>query len=711
MILRAETSSIKLLLLFVCLALSGVASARVPGTVKIQPSSAPGGGAGEELLTVVVPASGEGIVQYQFSTAGGAVSRAAMLHPRFTRKEIPELEGLPEEKRASGPIDLVTTWSSVYYPFQTLFRFLESTEAVKMNIRRATGGMLSDGVINTPADRTSLEVDRPVLAGDAVVIHEPAEVAGRYQVKRVTPSGITLAATEKIQGKQASGLHYDVIREGSVQDLWISDHSFVRVGDQPGLPVTYVWPDPQVDDAGVFVERHYRQGDSPYELILTVTVHNLTEGRLRHQMGVQVTGWQHPGLTEGSMFMTPPDLYASSCFTGDGLEREEYTDLHEEAARFDLPTQWAGVDTRYFLMAVSTDDSEGHTCALAAEPPPRSVLGATLMSRSVGKIEPGPTACVPDWLSHREGVSTCRAALDILGAGPEIGPDDPRIPKLYKAKLVLTTDTNETAHLKKAYGALIGRPRASARYNLYIGPKDPVIMKERGRRLDASLDFGILSILAKGMLAIMGWFHEITGMWWLAIVLLTLVFKLALLPLTNKSFRSMARMSDVRPKLDKLKEEHGDDKEAFARAQMALFKREGINPLGGCFPMMLQMPIWFALYQSIYSSVDLYNAPLGLWIHDLSGPDPYYIFPVILGFLMLGQSYFTPTAAGMDKTQAQIMKYGMPVMFSVMVVALPTGLVLYICVSTLLTIGQNVYLRRGSSKTGAVEDHSNIPGP
>ncbi|MEC9072694.1 MAG: YidC/Oxa1 family insertase periplasmic-domain containing protein, partial [Myxococcota bacterium] len=702
---------LRCLLLALCLSLglSGVASARVAGTVKIKPSTDPGGGSGEELLTVTLPVDDEALVQYEFSTVGGAVSQAVMLYPRFTRKEIPELEGLPESKRAPGPIDLVTTWSPVYYPFQTIFRFLESTEAVKMSVRRATGGMLSDGVINNPSDQSALEVDRPVRAGDAVVVHEPAEVAGRYQVKRVTPTGITLSADEKIQGKQATGLRYEVIREGSAQELWLSDHNFVRIGEQPGLPVTYVWPDPRVDDAGVFVERHYRQGANPYELILTVTIHNLTEGRVRHQMGVQVTGWQHPGLTEGSMFMTPPDLYASSCFTGDGLEREEYTDLHEESARFDLPTQWAGVDTRYFLMAVATDDSEGHTCALAAEPPPRSVLGATLMARSVSKIEPETTACVPDWLGHREGMSTCRAALDVLGAGPEIGPDDPRIPKLYKAKLVLTSDTNETARLKKAYGALIGRPRASARYSLYIGPKDPRIMKEQGRRLDASLDFGILSILAKGMLAIMGWFHGLTGMWWLAIVLLTLVFKLALLPLTNKSFRSMARMSDVRPKLDKLKEEHGDDKEAFARAQMALFKREGINPLGGCFPMMVQMPIWFALYQSIYSSVDLYNAPLGLWITDLSGPDPYYIFPVILGFLMLGQSYFTPTAAGMDKTQAQIMKYGMPVMFSVMMVGLPSGLVLYICVSTLLTIGQNVYLRRGPSKAGAVEDHSPSP--
>ena len=110
--------------------------------------------------------------------------------------------------------------------------------------------------------------------------------------------------------------------------------------------------------------------------------------------------------------------------------------------------------------------------------------------------------------------------------------------------------------------------------------------------------------------------------------------------------------------------------------------------------MFLQMPVWFAFYQVIYSSVELYHAPLGGWIPDLSAPDPLYIFPVILGVLMFAQSYFQPTAAGMDPVQAKMMKYGMPLMFSVMMISLPSGLVLYIMVNTILTIIQQIYIRR-----------------
>ena len=127
---------------------------------------------------------------------------------------------------------------------------------------------------------------------------------------------------------------------------------------------------------------------------------------------------------------------------------------------------------------------------------------------------------------------------------------------------------------------------------------------------------------------------------------------------------------------------------------MALFKKEGVNPLGGCLPMLLQMPIWFALYRTIYSSVDLFNAPLGGWIQDLSAPDPYYVMPVLLGVIFFVQQLFTPTAAGMDPAQAKMMKYGMPLMMSVFMVALPSGLVLYILINSILTVFQNLYIKR-----------------
>ena len=660
-------------------------------------------GSGEEIVSIQIPTDGVPRVSVQFTNAGATLRSARMLNERFTVPEQPELQGFPDEKRAAGQVELVSTWSPVYLPYQTIFRQLQGEVASTLVVRKVQGSLLSGGVLNLPPGVEPPSVDRVVRPGDRVRITAPEDVKGTYRVKRAGASGILLTDADAIAGKQAHGVAYEILREGTAAELWASDNRFVRVSEGARFPLVYVWPDPAVDDMGFFVERRFDQGENPYELDLTVTVHNLSEEPLRYQMGVQVTGWQHPDLMEGAMFMTPPELYAASCLTGEDLEREEYPSLHEEPVRSENPTQWVGVDTRYFLLAATTGQPEDHLCTLLAEPPPRGVLGGTLMGRSIRKIEPSAgEPCVPSWLGHRPGARTCKQAVLDLGAAPGTSPEDPRLARMYKEKLVAAGgDLEAQAPIKATYGTLIGRPRIAHRYTLFLGPKEPEALKKSGRGLDASLDFGILSILAKLMLSMMSTFKEWTGHWWAAIVLLTLIFKIALLPLTNKYFRSMARLGELRPKLEELKEKFGDDKEGFGRAQMELFKREGVNPLGGCFPMLLQAPIWFALYRSIYSSVDLYNAPLGLWIHDLSSPDPTYIFPIILGFLMLGQSYFTPTAAGMDPVQQRIMKYGMPAMFAVMMISFPSGLVLYISVNTVLTIVQNVFLRRDGKKAVA----------
>jgi YidC/Oxa1 family membrane protein insertase len=248
--------------------------------------------------------------------------------------------------------------------------------------------------------------------------------------------------------------------------------------------------------------------------------------------------------------------------------------------------------------------------------------------------------------------------------------------------------------LDDAWGALRARRQRTMGFTLFIGPKDEALLKQTGRSLASSLDFGWLSVIAEPLLFMMRWFHGITGHWALAILLLTFVLKLVLLPLTNGTFRSQQKMAKLRPEMDKIQKEFKDDREGAGRAQMALFKREKVNPLSGCLPMLLQMPIWFALYRVILSSVDLYHAPLGLWIHDLSSSDPYYVLPVILGFLMLAQSYLTPTPTTGSAGQQAFLKYGMPAMFSVFMIALPSGLVLYILVNTVLTLIQNLIIRR-----------------
>jgi YidC/Oxa1 family membrane protein insertase len=233
---------------------------------------------------------------------------------------------------------------------------------------------------------------------------------------------------------------------------------------------------------------------------------------------------------------------------------------------------------------------------------------------------------------------------------------------------------------------------------IYTGPKDPEILLTAGHNLQAAMDYGYLSIIAKPLHGLLRWFHGLLGDWGLAIILLTILVKLCLLPLTQKSFMAMQKMQQLKPELDKLKKQHEGDKQAFNKAMFALYKRHKVNPLGGCLPMLLQMPIWIALYQTIANAVELFHTPLGLWIEDLSSSDPYYIMPVCMGALMIVQNAISGSTATMEGIQAKMMKWGMPIMFTVFMLFLPSGLVLYILVNTILTIFQNLYIRRGLQK-------------
>jgi YidC/Oxa1 family membrane protein insertase len=163
----------------------------------------------------------------------------------------------------------------------------------------------------------------------------------------------------------------------------------------------------------------------------------------------------------------------------------------------------------------------------------------------------------------------------------------------------------------------------------------------------------------------------------------------------------MQRMASLKPMMEELKVKYGKDKERLNQEMMNLYKREKVNPLGGCLPMLLQMPIWIALYRTIYSAVDLYQAPLGLWITDLSAPDPYFVLPLVLGVSMFVQQKLSPTT--MDSAQAKMMLYMMPAMFTVFMLFLPSGLNLYILVNTVLSLAQQWYLKKKLSPSPALK--------
>jgi YidC/Oxa1 family membrane protein insertase len=209
--------------------------------------------------------------------------------------------------------------------------------------------------------------------------------------------------------------------------------------------------------------------------------------------------------------------------------------------------------------------------------------------------------------------------------------------------------------------------------------------------LDDSIDYGWFSFLAVPMLRIMQFFHSLIPVWGLAIILLTVLVKLVMLPLTHWSTVSMRRMSALKPLMDEINEKYKDDKQRKNQAIMELYKTHKVNPLGGCFPILLQMPIWIALYRMLGASAELYHVQF-LYLPDLTAKDPYYILPAILGISMFIQQKMTPTTA--DATQAKIMLFGMPIMFTVFMLFLPSGLNLYIFVNTVLSIAQQQVTNR-----------------
>ncbi len=227
---------------------------------------------------------------------------------------------------------------------------------------------------------------------------------------------------------------------------------------------------------------------------------------------------------------------------------------------------------------------------------------------------------------------------------------------------------------------------------MYAGPAQAKL-DEIAPGLGLTVDYGWLTVFATPLFWMMSLFNDWVHNWGVAIVLLTVLIKLVFFPLSAASYRSMAKMRVVAPKLEQIKKQYGDDRERLNRAMMELYKTEKINPLGGCLPVLIQIPVFIALYWAILSSVELRHAPFFGWITDLSATDPYFILPIIMGVSMLVQTKLNPVPP--DPLQAKLMQI-MPIAFSVVFFFFPAGLVLYSIVNNLLSIGQQWYITRGT---------------
>ncbi|MBN1961195.1 MAG: membrane protein insertase YidC [Deltaproteobacteria bacterium] len=230
---------------------------------------------------------------------------------------------------------------------------------------------------------------------------------------------------------------------------------------------------------------------------------------------------------------------------------------------------------------------------------------------------------------------------------------------------------------------------------LYLGPKREADLKAVNPALSQVIDYNIwgipLGFLARPMVLVLNVFYGLTGSWGIAIILLTFLVKALLFPVTYKSVVSMRRMSLIRPEIEKLKERYGKDRERMQLEQVKLFREKGINPLGGCLPMLLQMPVWFALYRTLWTAVDLYQQKF-LWLDNLTAKESFPFLSIAFGLLTVLQQKLTPTT--IDSKQAKMMMYVMPVVFAFFMIGLPSGLVLYIVVNSILTIIQQLVINR-----------------
>lgn len=378
---------------------------------------------------------------------------------------------------------------------------------------------------------------------------------------------------------------------------------------------------------GMRVTRRIEAGDAPYQLWSTVKIENESESSRYARVRYFTHHYVSKEDESGGMIGRPSTRLAHGLcvHAEDGdleTERETGEALSEDVMGWSA-AEVVGFHDTYFANMLVAPDGPAERCVLAAQRRPNT----------------------PDYLGTLfQG--------ELRSSAQQIAPGE--------------------AHEERSFA--------------FIGPADRDALRAAGHGLTEVIDLGWFSFIANGLIDVLRWLHGLLGNWGLAIIVLTLMVKALFYPLTVRSFRSMAAMRRLKPKLDALNEKYGDDREKKGAATMELYRKEGVNPAAGCLPSLLQMPVWFALYRSLSTNIELYKAPFVLWWTDLSAPDPYFVLPVLTAVLMHLQQRLTPST--MDPAQAKIFMYLMPLVFGAFLLFLPAGLCLYIVTNSTLTILQ-----------------------
>jgi len=275
-------------------------------------------------------------------------------------------------------------------------------------------------------------------------------------------------------------------------------------------------------------------------------------------------------------------------------------------------------------------------------------------------------------------------------------------PREYYAKRLAVNQY--TAGVIAPVGAIEPNQMQSINMPFYAGPQEQKKLAELSPGLELTVDYGWLTILAVPLFTLLSFYHSYVDNWGIAIILLTLTVKLIFFPLSAAGYRSMAKLRVVTPKLQRIREQYGSDKQRMNQAMMEFYKAEKINPMGGCLPILVQIPVFIALFWTLLAAVELRYSPLALWITDMSVPDPYYVLPLVMGVSMWVQSKLSPKPT--DPIQAKVMQI-MPVAFSIFFFFFPAGLVLYSLCNNILSIAQQWQITRMLEKKAAEEEDKN----
>ncbi len=413
------------------------------------------------------------------------------------------------------------------------------------------------------------------------------------------------------------------------------------------------------EDADVSIVKTISAGARPFELNVDTQITNLSDASKKHRFAIAAYAFRTNKETAGKLGRVSPFATDLQCARDKDVTRKQKTDFKEGWFREPLDDRYAAVTNAYFAQALVP--------AVAYEP-----------SESVY------TAMKPE---------CALLAEEVLAAGEDSEGDE----------------SGAVYHAQLDYPVTVLAPKQTADYSLiaYFGPKERNVLAEAaggGPRLGDLINLGFFSPVAKFLVGALVFFHAHVafGNWGVAIIALTLCLRIVLFPLSWKQIQTTIAMRKLKPELDELNKRFPDDAQARQMAMMELYRKHGVNPLGGCLPQLVQLPIWWAMWATLQTAVEMYHEKF-LWLQDLSAPDKYFILPLIYGVFIVLQQRIVPQQ-GMDPMQQKMMTYMMPGLFTVLVLFLPAALGVYMLTSSALGIAQQLVVEkiapRNPPKTG-----------